>query len=120
MEKSQLGEGLSMTLRMVRKPPIGNVRSDRLKVTLAGSHTMKQKACMLMQVKFWLHQEEGIDNAGLTDVYFSLLDPNGYPLTTFRDGKAVSDYNLVIESPYHCAADEYDRRPDRPSIFTPF
>ena len=62
-----------MTLRMVRKPPVGNVRSDRLKVTLAGSHTMKQKACMLMQVKFWLHQEHGIDNAGPTDVYLSLL-----------------------------------------------
>ena len=36
---------------------------------------MKQKACMLMQVKFWLHQEHGIDNAGPTDVYLSLLDP---------------------------------------------
>jgi hypothetical protein len=33
---------------------------------------------MLMQGKFWLHQEEGIDNAGPTDVYFSLLDPTGY------------------------------------------
>jgi hypothetical protein len=46
---------------------------------------MKQKACMLMQVKFWLHQEHGIDNAGPTDVYLSLLDPAGYPLTTFRN-----------------------------------
>ena len=74
-----------MTIQLVRKPPIGNVRSERLKIVLAGSHTMKQKACMLMQVKFWLHQEHGIDNAGPSDIYLSLLDPNGYPLTTFRN-----------------------------------
>jgi hypothetical protein len=103
-----------MPLQLVRKPPIGNARSDRLKVTLAGSHTMKQKACMLMQVKFWLHQEQGIDNAGPTDVYFSLLDPDGYPLTTFRNGNAIADYTLIIESPYHSAADEYDRRQTAP------
>ena len=30
-------------------------------------------------------------------------------LTAFRDGSAISDYQLVIESPYHCAADDYDR-----------
>lgn len=99
-----------MPLQLVRKPPIGNARSDRLKITLAGNHTLKQKTCMLMQVKFWLRHEEGIDNAGPADVYLSLLDPNGYPLTSFRDGQAFSDYILVIESPYHCAADEYDRR----------
>jgi len=103
-----------MPLQLVRKPPIGNARSDRLKITLDGRHTMKQKACMLMQVKFWLHQEEGIDHAGPTDVYLSLLDPNFYPLTSFRDGRAISDYNLVIASPYHSAADEYDRHPPAP------
>lgn len=31
-----------------------------------------------------------------------------------------ADYSLVIESPYHCAADEYDMRQGRSSIFTPF
>jgi len=108
-----------MPLQLVRKPPIGNARSDRLKITLAGNHTLKQKTCMLLQVKFWLRHEEGIDNAGPTDVYLSLLDPNGYPLTYFRDGKAIADYNLVIESPYHCAADEYDR-PHPPPAFRPF
>jgi hypothetical protein len=108
-----------MTIQLVRKPPIGKMNSERLKIVLAGSHTMKQKACMLMQVKFWLHQEQGIDNAGPTDVYLSLLDPNGYPLTTFRDGQAISDYIAVIESPYHCAADEYDRR-QPPPVLRPF
>lgn len=74
---------------------------------------------MLMQVKSWLHQEQGVDNAGPSDFYLSLLDPNGYPLTTLRDGRAVADYILVIESPYRSAADEYDRRPS-PPVFRPF
>jgi hypothetical protein len=100
-----------MTVRLVRKPPIGNERIDRLKVTLAGNHTMKQKIAMLMQVKFWLHDEQGIDHAGPSDFYLSLIDPNGYPLTVFRDGQIITDYSLLIESPYHCAADDYDRRP---------
>ncbi len=78
-----------MTIQLVRKPPIGNIKSERLKITLAGNHTMKQKACMLMQVKFWLHQEHGIDNAGPTDVYLSLLDPDrlspdNFPQRAFR------------------------------------
>jgi len=108
-----------MPLQLVRKPPVGNVRSDRLKITLDGRHTMKQKACMLMQVKFWLHHEHGIDIAGPSDLYLSLLDSNGYPLTTFRDGQAMSDYSLVVESPYHCAADDYDR-PQPPPFPRPF
>jgi hypothetical protein len=99
---------------MLRKPPIGSVKTDRLKITLAGNHTLKQKASMLLQVKYWLQHEQGIDAAGPSDVYLSLLDPNGYPLTTFRDGQAIADYILVIDSPYHCAADEYDRRQPGP------
>jgi hypothetical protein len=104
-----------MTIHLVRKPPIGNLRSDRLKITLDGRHTMKEKACMLMQVKFWLHHEQGIDTAGPSDIYLSLLDPNGYPLTNFRDGQAIADYALVIQSPYQSAADEYDRRQAPPA-----
>jgi hypothetical protein len=63
MESPQRQKGLRMTIQLVRKPPIGKMNGERLKIVLAGSHTMKQKACMLMQVKFWLHQEHGIDNA---------------------------------------------------------
>ena len=96
-----------MSLQMVRKPPTSKTFNQRLKITLPGNHTLKQKTCMLMQAKFWLHQEHGIDNAGPTDVWLSLLDPAGYPLTTFRNDLSVSDYNLVIDSPYHCAADSY-------------
>ena len=73
---------------------------------------------MLLQAKFFLH-EQGIDNVGITDVYLPLIDPHGHPLTNFRDGRNISDYNLVIESPYHCAADEYDRRPIPPLTFRP-
>lgn len=101
---------MSLDLELVRKPPIGLARSDRLKITLDGRHTMKQKLAMVAQVKFWLHNEHGVDDAGASDFYIALLDPNGYPLTTFRDGRTIADYNLVIRSPYHCAADEYDRR----------
>jgi hypothetical protein len=111
--------GFFMPLQLVRKPPVGNVKSDRLKVTLAGRHTLKQKASMIMQVKFWLQHEQGIDIAGPSDFYLSLLDSNGYPLTSFRDGQALSDYIVVIESPYHCAADDYDR-PHLPPVSRPF
>jgi hypothetical protein len=110
---------LFMPLKLVRKPPLGNVRSDRFKVTLNGTHTTKQKISMLLQAKFFLH-ERGIDNVGVTDIYFPLIDSNGHPLTSFPDGKAISDYSLFIESPYHCAADEYDRRPVPPLTFRPF
>jgi hypothetical protein len=110
---------MTLDLDFVRKPPIGNPRSDRLKITLDGRHTMKQKAAMFMQVKFWLHQEHGVDNAGTSDFYVALLDPNGYPLTALRDGRCFSDFDLVIRSPYHCAADEYDRR-QPPSFPQPY
>ena len=107
-----------MPLQLVRKPPAGNAGSDRFKVTLAGTHTTKQKISMLLQAKFFLH-EQGIDNVGITDVYLPLIDPHGHPLTYFRDGRAISDYHLLIESPYHCAADEYDRH-HPPPAFRPF
>jgi len=108
-----------MPLRLVRKPPIGNTGNDRLKITLDGDHTLKQKTCMLLQVKFWLSHEQGIDAAGPSDLYLFLLDRNGYPLTSFRDGKAICDYNLLIASPYHSAAAEYDR-PHPPPVPRPF
>jgi hypothetical protein len=76
---------------------------------------MQEKSAMLMQVKFWLQQEHGIEHAGPSDFYLSLLDPNGYPLTSFRDGKAICDYHLLIQGPYRSAADEYDRRPLPPA-----
>jgi hypothetical protein len=96
-----------MTIQLVRKPPSGNHKTERLKVTLLGNHTVKQKACMFMQVKFWLHHEHGIDTAGVTDFYINFIDPNGDPLTTFRNDILIADYNLLIDSPYHCAADEH-------------
>ena len=96
-----------MTLQLVRKPPIGHVKSERLKVILAGNHTMKQKLCMMALAKFELHQEHGIDFAGPSDLWLSLIDKNGYPLTHFADGRLIADFNLLIESPYHCAADSY-------------
>jgi hypothetical protein len=96
-----------MTIQLVRKPPTNKAFTDRLKVTLVGNHTMKQKACMLMQVKFWLQHEQRIGNAGTVDVYIPLIDADGHPLTQFANGTSIADYNVIIQSPYHCAADEH-------------
>ena len=95
-----------MTIQLVRKPPIGKSRTERFKVTLNGRHTIKQKLGMMTLAKFWLH-ENGIDNADVTDFYVPLIDPNGHPITNFPDGRLITDFDLVIESPYHCAADSY-------------
>ena len=100
-----------MTVRMVRKPPTNKAFNDRFKITLAGSHTLKQKASMLLLAKYYLQHEQNIDFAGPTDVYISLLDQYGHPLTHFFNGNAIDEWNILIEHPYHCAADDYDRRP---------
>ena len=104
-----------MTLQLVRKPAIGNVRAERLKVTLSGRHTLKQKLAMMSLAKFWLH-EHGIDNSGPADFYIPLIDAAGHPLTHFGDGRLITDFDLIIESPYHCAADAYDSLRISPSF----
>jgi hypothetical protein len=96
-----------MTLQMVRKPPTNKAFNERLKITLAGNHTLKQKTCMLMQAKFFLEHEHGIGFAGATDVYIALIDEHGHPLTCFGNRQLVADWSLLIDSPYHCAADSY-------------
>ena len=95
-----------MTIALLRKPPTEKIRADRLKVTFAGGHTFKGHACMFIPLKFRLRQE-GIDNAGGTDLRIAPHDPCGHPLALFRDGKPVADYNVIINSPYHRAADQY-------------
>ena len=105
-----------MTLQLVRKPAIGNVRAERLKVTLSGRHTLKQKLAMVSLAKFWLHDEHGIDNAGPADLYLPLIDSSGYPLTHFGDGRLITEFDLVIDHPYHCAADTYDSLRTVPSL----
>jgi len=96
-----------MTIEWKRKRPIGIISAERLKITLDGTHSIKQKIAMLLQVKFELHHEHGIDFAGPSDVWLSLVDQNGYPLTHFADGRLIADYNPTITHPYHCAADHY-------------
>jgi hypothetical protein len=108
-----------MPWELERKPHIGSTRSDRFKVTLLGNHSMKQKIAMLTLAKFYLH-EQGIDNATISDAYFGPIDAAGYPITHFRDGTPVADYQLVIRSPYHCAADEYERHSLHNPNFRPF
>lgn len=98
-----------MTVRMIRKPPLNKTQTERLKIMLMGNHTFKQKVSMLMQAKFHLQHEHGLAFAGPTDVYVPIIDQNGHPLTHFADGSLIVDFNIVIESDYHCAAEDYDR-----------
>jgi len=105
-----------MTVQLLMKPPIGNAKTDRLKITLAGRHTIKQKMCMALQAKFWLQHEQNIGYAGDTDLYMPLIDQWGHPLTLFPDGTEISKAQLLIDSPYHCAADSYDLRSTLPTF----
>jgi len=105
---AQLIKGFSgMTIQLVRKPPTHKAFNERLKITLLGNHTMKQKGAMLFDVKFFLEHEHGISNASVTDVYMGLIDPYGHPLTHFPNGNLIADYSIVVNSPYHCAADDH-------------
>ena len=105
-----------MTHQFVRKPPFGNVRRQRMKIVLQGNHTFKQKVAMLLEAKFTLEHERGLCFAGPTDVYFPPIDADSHPLTYFPDGTLITDYDLVVESPYHCAADSYDLRSTLPRL----
>jgi len=95
-----------MTVQIVRKPPTNKAYNERLKITLAGNHTMRQKTCMMLQAKSYL-LHEGLGFAGPTDIYIPLIDQFGYPLTTFSNGNLIANYNLIIDLPYPCAADEH-------------
>ena len=95
-------------IRVVRKPPsLTKAFNERLKISLAGNHTFKQKTCMCMQAIYHLDHEHGFRFAGPTDVYIGLIDQDGHPLTRFANGNLIADYSIVIDSPYHCAADEH-------------
>ena len=108
-----------MPIQFVKKPPIGKTGHGRLKGTLLGNHTLDEKQCMAIQI-FHRLQLEGFPNAGTIDFYIPLLDLDAHPLTHFADGKLISEINMRLDSPYECAADEYDRRPAPPLTFRPF
>lgn len=95
-----------MTLQLVRKPPIGK-KYDSLRIVLEGNHTLKQKLCMVALAKFMLEHDHNIHFAGITNVYMPLVDQWGHPLTHLPDGREIADHILNINSPYHCAADQY-------------
>jgi hypothetical protein len=44
MESPQRQKGLRMTIQLVRKPPIGKMNGERLKIVLAGSHTIEAES----------------------------------------------------------------------------
>ena len=96
-------------IRIVRKPPIGNIKTDRIKAIMQGNHTLEEKLCMSVQVLSLL-QREGFGHAGQIDWWIPLIDPAGHELTHFADGRLISDCQIIVESPYPCAADEYENR----------
>ena len=109
-----------MTHRLVRKPPLGNARMERLKIVLGGNHSLKQKAAMLLEAKFILEHDYRLRFAGPTHVYAPMIDADGHPLSHFPDGSLITDFDLVIDSLYHCAADAYDAPlPPTPTRFSP-
>ena len=97
-----------MTIQLVRKPPVGK-KFDSLRVILEGNHTLKQKVAKLLEAKFMLEHDQNIHFAGNTNLYMNLVDQWGHPLTHFPNGDEIADYILEIKSPYHCAADAYER-----------
>jgi hypothetical protein len=108
-----------MTIEIVRKPPVGK-KFDSLRVLLDGNHTLKQKLCMFSQLKYLLQNEPyNVHFAGPTHVYVPLIDQWGHPLTHFPDGREISECIAKTDSPYHCAADHYDRRYSSPVFPAP-
>src|SRR5690242_4166726 len=106
MEKTQ-PKGIQMAIRQVRKSPIGNIKSERLKVIFEGNHTLEEKACMFMRTMAFLENEHRIFHAGISDFWLAPIDEYGCPLTILPDGELVARTNLIIDSPYDCAADFY-------------
>jgi hypothetical protein len=104
-----------MSFEILPKPPVGNTKTERLKITLEGNHTLKQKISMLLEIKFWLNEKHGISFAGPSDVYVALIDQYGHPLSHFANHEAIGNLWVRSRSPYHCAADEYDNRYPSPS-----
>jgi hypothetical protein len=98
-----------MTAQLIRKPPEKVAYTERLRIMLPGNHTFKQKVSMLLQAKFFLQHEYNFGFAGNMDCYLPIIDPAGHPFTCLPDGRLIADFDLLIESPYHCAADDYDR-----------
>lgn len=95
-----------MTIELEPKA-VAKQLSDRMKISLLGYHTMKQKGAMFFDAKFFLEHEYGIRFAGQIDLYPNFVDQHGQPITHFSNGNAIGAYNMIVRSPYHCAADHY-------------
>ncbi len=96
-----------MTVLLVRNPPIGKVRSERMKVTLDGNHELEEKLCMIMKCFAVLEHEHRIFRAGACDLWIAPIDIHNHPLASFPDGRLIADHRIIVDSPYHSAADQY-------------
>ena len=89
------------------KPINSAATTTKLRITLAGHHTLKQKRCMVSQIFSWLEYQQGIINAGQIDLYLPCFDAQGRPLSKFPDGTEIAKHTVTIDSPYSAAADEH-------------
>jgi hypothetical protein len=99
-----------MTAKFVDIPVEKATYSERLRIILPGNHTFKQKLCMLMQAKFLLQHEYNLCFAGNMDCYVPIIDSVGHQITHLPDGRLIAGRHLLVESLYHCAADDYERK----------
>lgn len=95
-----------MTIQMIPKNTSGN-DSASMKITLQGHHTMKQKGAMFFDAKYFLQHEYNLRSASRIVLFVHFIDQWGHPLTHLPNGNPINGADMVVNSPYHCAADLY-------------
>ena len=60
-----------MTATLEKRPAIGNIKSERIKLIFEGHHTLEEKACMFMQGIALLEHKCGIYRAGVSDLWIA-------------------------------------------------
>ena len=94
-------------VHVVRKPASIKAATERLKISLPGHHTIKQKFCMVLQAMHHIQNEIGFSHCLQIDIYVSPADQHQRPYTHFPDGTPIHKDTIVIEGPYSSAADEH-------------
>ena len=72
-----------------------------------GHHTMKQKGAMFFDAKYFLQHEYNLRSASRIVLFVHFIDQWGHPLTHLPNGNPINRADMVVNSPYHCAADLY-------------
>jgi hypothetical protein len=94
---------MQMTVKLVRIPPIGKIRTERMKITFEGHHALEEKACMFMQAIAVLEHDHRIFRAGECDFWLKPVDADNHPLVLLPDGQSIAEHKLIVDNPYHTA-----------------